>query len=130
MGLAIILEGMMIGALALVAFSIGLNVFASAAAARTMAFSVLSMSQLVHAFNMRSEHSVFSVGIFKNKYLVLALITGIILQTGVVSVPFLAKIFKTTPLSPVQWLLVSILSIAPLVIVELQKFISRGREDK
>lgn len=130
MGAAIVLEGMMIGALALLAFSIGLNVFASAAVARTMAFSVLSMSQLVHAFNMRSQHSVFSAGIFKNKYLVLALAAGVILQTSVVSIPFLAKIFKTTALSAIQWILVAVLSIAPLAIVELQKFISGGRNRK
>lgn len=129
MGIAIILEGMMIGALALLAYSIGFNVFAAEAVARTMAFSVLSISQLVHAFNMRSQRSIFAAGIFKNKYLVLSLLAGVVLQVGVVSVPVLSGIFKATPLSAVQWLVVAALSAAPLLIVELQKLFSR-RHDK
>ena len=57
--LTIIFEGLMIGALALLAFTIGAkNIFGGITAGRTMAFAVLSISQLVHAFNMRSEHSV------------------------------------------------------------------------
>ncbi len=71
---AIIFEGLMIGALALLAFSIGVNVLGNLTTGRTMAFAVLSISQLVHAFNMRSEHSVFRAGLFKNPYLVLSLI--------------------------------------------------------
>ena len=60
-----------------------------------MAFAVLSISQLVHAFNMRSEHSVFKAGIFKNPYLVLSLISGLILEVSVISVPYLANIFRS-----------------------------------
>ncbi len=78
--LTIIFEGLMIGALALLAFTIGANIFGGITAGRTMAFAVLSISQLVHAFNMRSEHSVFKAGIFKNPYLVLSLISGLILR--------------------------------------------------
>ena len=89
-----------------------------------MAFSVLSISQLVHAFNMRSEHSVFSVGLFSNIYLVGAFIAGLLLQCSVVSIPPLAALFKVTPLSGMQWLIVAGLSAAPLVIVELQKLVS------
>lgn len=123
-GLTIVLEGCMIGALALLAFSIGHNIFDTTiepVIGRSMAFSVLSLSQLVHAFNMRSEHSVFSVGIFKNHYLVGALIIGTILQTSVITFAPLAKIFKVTPLTPEQWGFVIFLSILPLALVELQK---------
>lgn len=128
LGVSIVLEGAMIGALALLAYSIGLNIFSSTGIARTMAFSVLSLSQLVHAFNMRSKESVFSVGIFKNHYLVLAFLAGAILQMSVVSMPFLTGIFKTTALSALQWGLVALLSCAPLIIVELQKFVAKGRK--
>ena len=48
----------MIGALALLTYSIGINIFKSAAKGSSMAFAVLSISQLVHAFNMRDEESV------------------------------------------------------------------------
>ena len=130
-GATIILEGLMIGALALLAFSIGKNLFdlnpASPIIGRTMAFAVLSMSQLVHAFNMRSEHSVFSIGIFGNKYLVGALLAGVVLQVGVITIAPLAKLFRVSCLSPMQWLIVAVLAVLPLAIVELQKRFSSVR---
>lgn len=118
---AIIFEGLMIGALALLAFSIGVNVLGNLTTGRTMAFAVLSISQLVHAFNMRSEHSVFRAGLFKNPYLVLSLIAGLMLEVSVISIPKLAVIFGVVPLGFVGWGIVAALSVMPLVIVELQK---------
>ncbi len=121
---AIVLEGLMIGALALLAFSIGTNVFGNLTTGRTMAFAVLSISQLVHAFNMRSEHSVIKAGLFKNPYLVLSLAAGLFLEVSVISVPKLAVIFGVTPLGFFTWLIVAVLSVMPLIIVELQKFVT------
>lgn len=118
---AIIFEGLMIGALALLAFSIGANVLGTLTTGRTMAFAVLSISQLVHAFNMRSEHSVFKAGLFKNPYLVLSLIAGLMLEVSVISIPKLAVIFGVVPLGFTGWSIVAALSLMPLVIVELQK---------
>lgn len=121
---SIILEGGMIGALALLAFSIGRNIFdapGSAAIGRTMAFCVLSMSQLFHAFNMRSDGSIIGKVFFKNKYLVLSLIIGIIMQVSVVRIGALAAIFKVNALNGVQWGIVAALSVMPIAIVELQK---------
>lgn len=119
---SIIFEGLMIGALALLAFSIGANIFGNLVTGRTMSFAVLSISQLVHAFNMRSEHSVFKAGLFKNPYLVLSLIIGLALEVTVISIPYLADIFGVVTLSPVMWAIVALLSVMPLVIVEIQKF--------
>ncbi len=122
--LTIVLEGAMIGAGALLAFVCGIINY-DLITARTMAFCVLSMSQLVHAFNMRSEHSVFAVGLFTNKYLVGAFVAGVILQCAVVTVAPLAALFKVTMLDFGGWLTVAVLSFMPLVIVEFQKFINR-----
>ncbi len=121
---AIIFEGLMIGALSLLAFSIGVNVLGDLIYGRTLAFAVLSISQLVHAFNMRSEHSVFKAGLFKNPYLVLAFIAGLILEVSVISIPPLADIFGVVPLGFVGWLVVAVLSVMPLLIVELQKLVT------
>lgn len=120
----IMFEGLMIGALALLAFSTGINVFNDLTIGRTMAFAVLSISQLIHAFNMRCEHSVIKAGIFGNPYLVMSLIAGLILEVSVISVPRLAVIFGVVPLSFAAWCVVAVLSIMPLIIVELQKFVS------
>lgn len=119
------IEGCMIGALALLAFSIGRTKFDNTAEpiiGRTMAFAVLSLSQLFHAFNMRSEHSLFSINIFGNKYLIGALLAGIALQVSVILIEPLAKIFKVTALDYYQWIIVLLLSILPIVLVEIQKW--------
>lgn len=124
---AICIEGGMIGALALLAFSIGHNIFdagGSCEVGRTMAFCVLSMSQLFHAFNMRSEKSVLNRGIFENKALVLSLVIGILMQVLVVNMEFMAKIFRVTPLNVTEWGIVGVLAVMPIVVVEIQKAVT------
>ncbi len=123
--LSILLEGAMIGALALLGFVIG-NIYFEITTARTMAFCTLSISQLVHSFNMRSEHSVFSIGFFSNKYLIGSFFAGLFLQCSVVSLAPLASLFKIVPLSKFQWLIVFLLSIMPLVIIETQKLFTKN----
>lgn len=129
LGITIALEGCMIGALALLAFSIGSNIFDTSGdsiVGRSMAFAVLSLSQLVHAFNMRSEYSIFKAGILKNHYLVGAFIAGAVLQISVISVAPLADIFKVTALNVQQWGIVALLSLLPIALVELQKRYDTG----
>lgn len=86
-----------------------------------MAFISLSMLELVHSFNIRSEKSLFKSGILKNKYLIGAFILGTILQVGVVIVPQIANIFNVVALNSKQWIYTAIISILPLLIVEIQK---------
>lgn len=121
---SIIMEGLMIGALALFAFSAGCNIFDDFIIGQTMSFAVLSLSQLVHAFNMRSEQSVIKAGLFKNKYLILSFIIGTILEVCVIQIPFIAQIFGVIPLDLLQWIIVAVLSAMPLGLVELQKLVS------
>lgn len=119
--LSVIMEGLLIGALALLAFSTGTNVFGSLKCGRTMAFAVLSLSELVHAFNMRSEQSSVKAGLFKNRYLVGAFLLGLVFEITVIMLPPAARIFDAVPLTSLQWLIVAGLSIMPLFIVEIQK---------
>lgn len=89
-----ILNGMFIGTITLVAFRYGLN--SSPAKAQTMAFMVLSLSQLFHAFNLRSRtHSIFAVGLFKNKWLILTFLFSTALQIAVCQLPIFNFILKT-----------------------------------
>ncbi len=111
----IIFEGGMIGSLALIAYIIG---------GQTMCFAVLSLSQLFHAFNMRSEHSIFHIGLFTNPKMILSFIIGTIMQVTVISVDSLARIFKVIPLSLTEWITVFLFSIMPIIIVEFQKKIN------
>lgn len=116
----IIVEGTMIGVLTLFIFSLG-NKLYGLDVARTMAFISLGMIEMIHSFNIRSEESIFKVGLFHNKYLVGAFIIGLIMQIGIVFVPWLAKVFDLVPLTYTQWLYVAGVSISPIIIVELQK---------
>ena len=114
-------EGTMIGMLALIAFAVGSVLYGSINIGRTMSFAVLSISQLVHAFNMRSEHSLFCINPLDNRYLVGALAAGTLMQCAVIQIPAAAQVFKVTPLDSIQWLWVVMLCLMPLVIVELEK---------
>ncbi len=126
----IALEGAMIGMLALLAFGIGHIYFDEEKAyitGRTMAFAVLSLSQLVHAFNMRSEHSLFHISPLGNPMLLLAFFIGCLMQVGVIMVLPLAEIFKVCPLSGMEWLIVAALALAPLPVVELEKLLAKSK---
>ena len=129
LGIRIIFEGLMIGSLTLLAFVIGYKYFDNGSSnpiyARTMAFMVLSVSELVHAYNMRSIKSVFKIGLFSNSRMNTAFIICVLLQVSVVVIKPVAEIFKTINLPMEGWITVAILSAAPLVIIELQKLISK-----
>lgn len=119
----IFVEGFMIGILTLLAFSLG-NKLYGLEVGRTMAFISLSMLELIHSFNVRSEESLFKAGLFKNKYLIGAFLIGTILQVGVVIIPKIAGIFDVVPLNSKQWIYTAAISALPLIIVEMQKKIN------
>ncbi len=75
----IIVEGTMLGILTLLVFSFGSKYY-GLEVARTMTFITLGLAEMVHSFNIRSEESIFKAGLFKNKYLCLAFIAGLIMQ--------------------------------------------------
>ena len=116
----IFFEGTMIGLLTLFAFTVGNHLY-GLEVARTMAFISLSMLELVHSFNIRSENSIFEIGVFKNKYLNIAFLAGAILQIAVVIIEPIAKIFDVVPLSLTQWIFTLAVSITPIVIMEFKK---------
>lgn len=122
-----IMNGMLIGTMTIVAFRFGLNT--DERCAQTMAFMVLSISQLFHALNLTSRtHSLFEVGIFKNRWLILTIIFGIALQICVATLPIFQTLLKTTSLSLLQWGIVFLASISPLVLNELSKWFAKDNE--
>ena len=124
----ILLEGCMIGAVTLLGFVIGNSIMNDIITGRTRAFCILSISQLVHAFNVRSSLSVLQNSVYSNKVLCISFLLGIAMQTAVTSVPLLCGIFKTTPLNVTQWLIVAVFSLIPLFVCETVKFFSnRGK---
>lgn len=116
----ILVEGTMLGMLTLLAFSIGNSMY-GVEVGRTMAFVAIGMLELVHSFNIKSDESIFKVGIFENKYLIGAFVLGTILTVIVVMVPMFAGIFKLVPLNGIQWIYTLGISILPIIIMEAQK---------
>jgi len=74
---------------------------------QTSVFTTLVITQLLHTFNFRFENKgIFRRYIFENKYLNLAVITSILLQIGIIYIPWLQGIFKTASLGSYHWLLI------------------------
>ena len=130
-------QGVMVGALTLAAYWLGEYVLGDPAVAdataNTMAFATLTLSQLFHAFDVRSEdHSLFHIGVFSNKAMNQAFLVGMAMQMSVLCLPPLQTIFCVVFLDPMEWLVVLALAVAPLVICEIEKAFRRalGRKEK
>lgn len=119
----LLINGLSIGIVTLVAFKIGENLYTdSLYHAQTMAFVVLSVSQLIFSLSMRSlDTSVFKIGLFKNKYLILSIFFGLLIQFLIIEIPFFAEIFKVYPLDFSDLGIVFFLSIIPFTLNEIMK---------
>ncbi|WP_156299625.1 cation-translocating P-type ATPase [Streptobacillus canis] len=90
--------------------------------ARTMAFIVLTVSQLFYSYTMRVEDTTtFKVGLFSNKYLNISFVLGLGLQILLINIPAVAKIFRVQSLGLFDWDVVIILAIIPFIVNELIK---------
>ncbi len=92
--------------------------------AQCLCFLTLVMIQFFKAYNFRSErHSVFKLGIFKNRWLNWAVGSQILLMLAIIYVPFLQKVFRTYPLDGLDWALSILLSLSIFPVLELSKFL-------
>lgn len=119
-GIRIILQGCMIAAITIAGFIYGRNIVGSLEAGQTMAFFVLSLSQVVQSFNMRSEHSLFKIGFFSNKKLNMSCLISAALIALVLFTP-VAKAFSLVVLDTNSYLIGLGLSVVPLFIMEISK---------
>lgn len=121
-------EGLMLSAIALGAFAYSLyGLHQDVEQARTVAFTVLVIVQLVHAFNCRSERwSLFQVGVATNRPLLLAVLLSLAIQAAVLTVPVAAPIFKVASLPIEDWVLMGAMGILPFVVMEAVKGWRRG----
>ncbi len=128
LGKKIAFQGLLLGLISFGAYTIGWYLESSALradkmmTAQTMTFIVLALSQLAHAFNVRSQtSSIFKLK--RNKYIYYALFASLALQLIVVFLPFTREIFGITTLSIDKWLIIIGLVSLPIVIVELSKLL-------
>jgi Ca2+-transporting ATPase len=130
MQVGMVIQTVVMAAATLFAFAVGhgditlgfLDIEPSTKLARTMAFLVLSFSQLVRAYSSRSEiFTLFKIGFLTNPYMQWAVLSSTIGLLVVTYVPFLAEIFDTTQLGLNHWALVIPLFVFPTVVAEAAK---------
>jgi Ca2+-transporting ATPase len=132
MQLGIAIQTIAIAGVTLAAFYIGLYADPTHYEfAETMAFVTLSISELLRAYTARSEYfPLFKIGVFKNRWMNLGVLSSMILILAVVYIPFLNGIFNTLPLGWAQWSEIIPLFIFPSLAAELTKyFFSPHRKD-
>ena len=125
-------QGLMVGGLTLAAYFLGFTRLAApgleGAAANTMAFATLTLCQLFHAFNVRSEdRSLFEQGVLSNPAMNRAFLAGLAMQLSVLLIPPLQGVFSVTPMNAPQWFTVLALAMAPIPICEWAK--AAGRKE-
>ncbi len=120
LGIRVVLQGMMFAALTLIGFKLGEHVTGTLEGGQTLAFMVLALSQVVQAFNMRSDHSLFQIGPFTNKKLNGAVLISVLLVALVLFTPVRMAFGLVT--LPWKLYLVGLgLILVPLIVMELSK---------
>ena len=124
MGFDIGYQGAMVTILVLTSYFIGKNM-GGAAHGTTMAFLTMSLAEIFHSFNMRSQRqSIFKLG-SQNKFLLLAGIGSFVATVVVCEVDFLADAFGFVPVGLEEFLIAIALGVCVIPIVEIVKFIQR-----
>ena len=131
MGVDVAYQGLMVSALTILSYFIGHFMesgvweIANSPDGMTMAFLTMSMAEIFHSFNMRSQRgSIFKLGSF-NKVLGIAAIGSLLATTLVCEVPFLANAFGFTTISITEYAVAIGLAVLTIPLVELIKFVQR-----
>lgn len=101
-------------------FDIG-GVKSSPATTQSMTFVIMGLTTIVHMYNCRSHLSIFKINFTGNKLLLSTTIMGAIILGALTAITPVAKVLNLVPLHFGHWILIAILSISPLIFVEIQK---------
>ena len=123
-GMLLAFQGCLMAGIALTSFTMTLGrTDGDLNMARTVAFGTLSFTQLLHALNWRSmTHSLLSIGILRNWFLIAAIIISGSIQMAALYLPFLQPVFNTVPLDLNTFLSMVAFSSIPLFVMEIAKF--------
>jgi Ca2+-transporting ATPase len=131
MRLSLVLQMVTITFATLFAFWIGWRVDGSEIEARTMAFITLSGCQLIRAYTNRSERaSLFTIGVFSNKWMQIAFLSSAALLLGVIYIPFVNTVFGVIPLGGLAWGYLAPLILLPAAVDEITKIFQRAADRK
>ncbi|MDB1946376.1 cation-translocating P-type ATPase [Clostridium tertium] len=121
-------EGFVIAVFTLIAFYIGLKTDSNVAS--TMAFATLCLARLFHGFNCRGDRSIFSIGLFSNRYSWAAFGVGLLFLNSVLFVPFLQNLFEVSDLTGSQVGYIYLLAFIPTLIIQVVKVIRDAINDR
>ena len=121
MGVRIGLQGILFAGLTLFGFWLGQRVTGDLVGGQTLAFMILALSQVFHAFNMRSNMSLFKVGVFSNRNMNKAALVSLVLMAIVLFVPPVASVFGLTQLPAWLYLVGLGCSLVSIPILEFTK---------
>jgi Ca2+-transporting ATPase len=126
----VVVQAVVMTAAMLGAFVYGLHRFpGNLAGAQTVAFTAIIVSELLRAFPVRSERlSIFRIGVFSNRWMLLAAGSSLLLLLAVIYIPFFDPIFSTVALGWQDWLVLIPFAMASAVAAELLKWILRLRD--
>ena len=128
LGVRVVLMGFMFATLCLGAFYIGKTFGGSLAHGQTMAFMTLATSQVLHAFHMRSDKSLFKIGAFGNSKLNWAALASVLLVVFILFTPGVQTAFGLVYLTPKLYLIGLGLILIPSVIMEFCKLVGLIKE--
>jgi Ca2+-transporting ATPase len=121
-------NGALIGLGSLLVFIYGLESGYTEETARTMAFSTMAFGQLFHIFNVRGKNSFgLDKSVFKNPYLIGALLISFALQVVAVYSPFLNRVMGTEPLNLYKWFIIIAGSVIPTLIIQIFRFLKNRK---
>ena len=120
-GVRIVLQGCMFAALAIGAYVLGKGATDTVRGGSTLAFFTLALAQVLHAYNMRSEHSLFRIGVFSNRRLNLVTLLSVALLCFVVFVPGVQTAFGMEYLPPYAYFIGLGFAFIPILVMECYK---------
>lgn len=121
LGIRVVLQGLMFAILTLIGFKLGEMITGSIEGGRTLAFLTLALSQVIQAYNMRSNHSLFKTGFFGNHKLNWACLASVILVAVIIFIPPFAMAFGMIMLPWFAYLIGLGFALVPIVIMEISK---------
>ncbi len=131
LGFDVAYQGVLVTIITLAAYLIGhfmetgIWEFTNSADGMTMAFLTMSMAEIFHSFNMRSQRgSIFKIR-HQNLFLIGAMVVSLLLTTAVIYIPFLATAFSFETISLAEYTVAMALAFSVIPVVELVKLIQR-----
>lgn len=98
--------------------------------ARSIAFAVMVTFQVLNVLNCRSmKESIFKISFFSNKYILWSILVSFLISLLTIYLPFMRMLFRTVPLTLVDWFKIILVSSTVIIVIEIEKWIRRRQNN-